>query len=76
MVEVRKRQEKTNLQTVTDLRDNATSYAHQFGVLAWPAFLSLGALPRRPKRFVAHPAWGSPSGWSIAILRVGWGVGL
>jgi hypothetical protein len=34
MVEVRKRQEKTNLQTVTDLRDNATSYAHQFGVLA------------------------------------------
>lgn len=42
MVEVRKRQEKTNVKAVTDLRDNALAYAEQMGVTVLPAFLSLG----------------------------------
>jgi hypothetical protein len=51
MVEVRKRQEKTNLQTVSDLRDNADSYANQQGVTVWPAFLSLGGFTEDANAF-------------------------
>lgn len=51
MVEVRKRQEKTDVETVADLRDNADSYAKQHGVVVWPAFLSLGGFTEAAKTF-------------------------
>lgn len=53
MVEVRKRQEKTDLDAVTDLRDNADSYAKQHGVVVWPAFLSLCGFTEAAKAFCA-----------------------
>ena len=51
MVEVRKRQEKTGLQTVTDLRDNALAYAVQMGVTVLPAFLSPGGFTDEAQAF-------------------------
>lgn len=51
MVEVRKRQESTDLQTVTELRENADHYAIQQGVVVWPAFLSLGGFTEDAKAF-------------------------
>lgn len=51
MVEVRKRQEPTDLPTVTELYDNATHYAAQQGVVVWPAFLSLGGFTAEAKAF-------------------------
>jgi hypothetical protein len=53
MVEVRKRQEKTNVKAVTDLRDNALAYAEQMGVTVLPAFLSLGGFTEEAKTFCA-----------------------
>lgn len=51
MVEVRKRQEKTGLQAVTDLRDNALTYAQRLGVTVLPAFLSLGGFTEEARAF-------------------------
>ncbi|MCE7983143.1 MAG: hypothetical protein DYG89_18360 [Caldilinea sp. CFX5] len=51
MVEVRKRQEPTGLDAVTELRANADSYARQEGVVVWPAFLSLGGFTAEAKAF-------------------------
>ncbi|MCE7984831.1 MAG: hypothetical protein DYG89_26970 [Caldilinea sp. CFX5] len=51
MVEVRKRQEPTDLPAVTELRDNVAHYAAQQGVVVWPAFLSLGGFPAEAKAF-------------------------
>lgn len=51
LVEVRKRQEPTDLSTVTELRDNAAHYATQQGVVVWPAFLSLGGFTAEAKAF-------------------------
>lgn len=51
MVEVRKRQEKTGLQAVTDLRDNAHTYAQRLGVTVLPAFLSLGGFTEEARAF-------------------------
>lgn len=51
MVEVRKRQEKTNLPAVQDLLDNAQAYAQQMGVTVLPAFLSLGGFSEDAQAF-------------------------
>jgi len=51
MVEVRKRQEKTGIQGVTDLRDNARTYAQRLGVTVLPAFLSLGGFTEEARAF-------------------------
>jgi len=51
MVEVRKRQEKTGIQAVTDLRDNAHTYAQRLGVAVLPAFLSLGGFTEEARAF-------------------------
>jgi hypothetical protein len=51
LVEVRKRQEPTDLPNVTELRDNAVHYAAQQGVTVWPAFLSLGGFTTEAKAF-------------------------
>ncbi|MFN8493378.1 MAG: hypothetical protein U0350_37615 [Caldilineaceae bacterium] len=51
MVEVRKRQERTNLKAVQELRDNALIYAQQFGVTVLPAFLSLGGFTKDAQTF-------------------------
>lgn len=51
MVEVRKRQERTGLETVQDLHDNALAYAQQFGITVLPAFLSLGGFTKAAKEF-------------------------
>jgi len=54
MIEVRKRDEKTGLKTVTDLRDNAADYAQQHGVPVLAAFLSLGGFAKSAKKFCAE----------------------
>lgn len=51
LVEVRKRQERTSLKTVQDLRDNALAYAQQFGVTVLPAFLSLAGFTKDAQTF-------------------------
>ena len=51
MIEVRKRQETTNLKTVKDLRDNADAYGEQNDVTVIPAFLSLGGFTKEAKEF-------------------------
>jgi len=51
MVEVRRRQERTSLKTVTDLRDNALDYAQQHDVKVWPAFLSWGGFTEEARAF-------------------------
>jgi len=51
MVELRKRQAKTGIKVVTDLRDNAIDYAQQYNVLVLPAFLSLGGFTDAAKTF-------------------------
>jgi Restriction endonuclease len=51
MVEVRRRQERANLQTVQDLHDNALAYAQQFGLTVLPAFLSLGGFTKEAQTF-------------------------
>lgn len=51
LVEVRKRQERTSLNTMQDLRDNALAYAQQFGVTVLPAFLSLGGFTKDAQTF-------------------------
>lgn len=51
MIEVRKRQEKTGIKAVTDLRDNALDYAQQLGMTVLPAFLSLGGFTEEAKTF-------------------------
>lgn len=52
LVEVRKRQEKTGLQDVSDLRDKATAYADLLaGRTVLPAFLSLGGFTTEAQHF-------------------------
>ncbi|MEM7536901.1 MAG: hypothetical protein AAF639_32280 [Chloroflexota bacterium] len=51
MIEVRKRQKKTNIKTVKDLRDNALAYAEQHDVTVLPAFLSLGGFTKDAETF-------------------------
>lgn len=55
LVEVRKRQEKTNLTDVEDLRDKATAYAaQQAGQTVLPAFLALGGFTAEALAFCAQ----------------------
>jgi len=54
MIEVRKRQKKTDLKDVTDLRDNALDYAQQHDAAVLPAFLSLGGFTKDAQAFCAQ----------------------
>ena len=55
LVEVRKRQEKTTLQDVEDLRDKAAAFAvRQVGQTVLPAFLSLGGFTAEAQQFCAQ----------------------
>ena len=58
MVEVRRRQEKTGLKVVTDLRDNALDYAQQHEVTVLPAFLSWGGFTDEAKAFCVEQGIG------------------